>query len=277
MRIEDAHGGEREYDPAKLVKTIMRVGFDRPVAEQIEEQVRDRIWEGITTTKIYSMVYEEMKKRKEGLALRYRLRESIANLNPNYHEFEKFVTKLLREDGMEADWSPRPMPQGGCIEHEIDVVARKHGKTHVVECKHHYHHHRYTGLDVPMRQWARLQDLRKGNELGLKHAVDADNGWVIGNTKLSRHAKRYAECTGIRLTGWKYPEDNGLERIVERNKAYPVTMLRPPHHAKVELSKRNILTLHELLSLNEEQERDLGLKNEVLIKLQKQARDILED
>jgi hypothetical protein len=45
----------------------------------------------------------------------------------------------------------------------------------------------------------------------------------------------------------------------------------------VELSKRNILTLHELLSLNEEQERDLGLKDEVLIKLQKQARDILED
>ena len=30
----------------------------------------------------------------------------------------------------------------------------------------------------------------------------------------------------MRLLGWKYPENNGLEYLVEKNKVYPITILR---------------------------------------------------
>ena len=36
---------------------------------------------------------------------------------------------------------------------------------------------------------------------------------------------RYAKCIGMNLIGWEYPEDGGLERIIDRTRAYPVTVL----------------------------------------------------
>ncbi|MDY6778738.1 MAG: restriction endonuclease [Candidatus Nanohaloarchaea archaeon] len=276
MEVKDAHGGTQEYDPDKIVRSAVRAGFERRTAEEIESQVRDRAWEGINTRKLHSIVYEEMQDRDESNAMRYRLRESIADLNPNYHEFEKYMTKVLDRDGLETSWSPRPEPQGECSEHEIDVVAEVAGETFVVECKHHYHHHRFTGLGVPMRQWARLQDLEKGYELGLADAMAVDKAWVIVNTKLSDHAKKYAECRGVRMTAWDYPEGESLRALVERNRAYPITMLRPPHHVKVELSKRNILVVQELLELSDEEVEDLGIKEGALADLQRQAASLVD-
>ncbi|MCJ7450420.1 MAG: restriction endonuclease [Candidatus Nanohaloarchaeota archaeon QJJ-9] len=275
MKVEDAHGNVRKYKPEKIVRSAKRAGFSEGQGERIEEEVTGRIWDDITTRKLHSIVFEEMEKLDRGYALRYRLRESIAELDPRYHEFEKYVTYLLEDEGFDTSWSPRPKPQGECIDHEIDVMAER-GKSFVVECKHHYHHHRFTGLDVAMRQQARLEDLRKGNDLGVKNSVEADKAWVIVNTKLSDHAKEYAKCKGIRMTAWKYPEGEGLDSIIERNKAYPITMLRPPHHVKVELSKRNILIVNQLLELTPEQKRDLGLDEKVIEDIQEQARDLLK-
>lgn len=276
MEVKDAHGGMREYSSEKVIRSCTRAGFSKGTAEEIERQVFKRAWDGITTKKLHSIIYDEMEAREESYALRYRLRDAIADLDPNYHEFEKYMTDVLRQDGIEATWSPRPMPQGECIEHEIDILAEVHDRTHVVECKHHYHHHRYTGLDVPMRQWARLEDLQKGHEQDRHNALDADRAWVIVNTKLSHHAKEYASCKGIRMTAWKYPEEDGLDQLIERNKAYPITILRPPKHAKVELSKRNILTIQKLLDLDGEEKEDLGLAEDTLSDLQRRARGLLE-
>lgn len=276
MKIEDAHGGVRDYDPQKIVKAAKRAGFDEHDAQTIESRVSNRIWDEITTGKLHSIVHDEMQEIDEGNARRFMLRESIADLDPNYHEFEKYMVKVLREDGIEATWSPRPKPQGACIEHEIDIVAEAMGETFIVECKHHYHHHRYTGLDIPMRQWARLDDLQQGDEIGIKDSIEVDRAWVIVNTKLSDHAKDYAECKNVRMTAWDYKEEYALNTMVERNDAYPITILRPPHHARVEMSKRNILTLQDLLTLDDEEKDDLGLKEATMTDLRRRARELLD-
>lgn len=276
MKVEDAHGGMRDYEPQKIVKAAKRAGFDDDDAQRIESRVSNRIWDEITTAKLHSIVHDEMQEIHEGYARRFMLRESIADLDPNFHEFEKYMVKVLRADGVDATWSPRPKPQGACIDHEIDIVAEELGERFIVECKHHYHHHRYTGLDIPMRQWARLDDLKKGDEIGIKDAIEVDRAWVIVNTKLSDHAKEYAECKNVRMTAWDYPGEDALNSLVERNQTYPITMLRPPHHARVEMSKRNILTLQDLLNLDDEEEHDLGLSDETLSDLRRRAREVLE-
>lgn len=276
MRVKDVHGGLKEYSRQHIIRSCTRAGFDDNTAEEIESRVFERAWDEITTRKLHSIVYSEMKNRNEIFALRFRLREAIAELNPNYSEFEKYITKVLRIDGFDAEWSPRPKPRGECIEHEIDVVAEQHGTTYMIECKHHYHHHRFTGLDIPMRQWSRLEDLKRGYEHGINNAVKADEAWVIVNTKLSDHAKRYAECKNIRMTAWKYSnEDYSLDSLVERNKAYPVTILRPPQHVRTELSKKDILTVQDLIGLTDQQIEKIPVKNSVMRNIQRTAEEMV--
>jgi len=265
-----------EYNSDHIVQSCTRAGFSEETAETIERAVFKEAWDGITTRKLHALIYQEMKHHDASKALRYRLREAIADLNPNYHEFEKYITMLLRADGLEAEWSPRPMPQGERIKHEVDVVAQQANETFLVECKHHYHHHRYTGLDVPMRQWARLQDVRRGNEVGVKNAVDAERGWVVVNTKLSDQAKQYARCKNVRMTAWGYPEGESLNEMVERTKAYPVTLLRPPHHVRVELSKADILTAQQLIDMEEETRTNINIKDKVLDDLERTARQVID-
>lgn len=274
MHIVDPFGNEKEYTPEKIVDSVMRAGFSKHEAEQIEKRVRERVDDGIKSKELYEIVYQEMKDVNDIYALRYRLREAIGVLDPNYHEFEKYMAKVLAQDGFDTEWSPRPLPQGACSEHEIDVLATKEGRTYAIECKHHFHYHRLTGLAVPMIQWAVMDDLQQGYEQGLEHAVDIDESWVVVNTKLSQHAKQYAECKGITMMAWDYPDDNSLREIVERNKAYPITILRLSTEEKKALSKQNVLTLQELLEL---QNRDVNLSTDTISDLQQRADRMIQD
>lgn len=275
MHIEDPFGNEKEYSPEKIIDSVKRAGFSQGAAEEIEEQVRERVEDGIESQDLYAIVYDVMTDFDETLALRYRLRESIGSLRPQYHEFEKYMCKVLQLEGYEAEWSPRPLPQGACSEHEIDVLAEQDGATYAVECKHHFHYHRLTGLGVPMIQWAVLDDLQAGHDAGMQHAIDVDKMWVIVNTKLSQHAKDYAECKGIRMTAWNYPEGESLRNIVEEHKAYPITILRMDETYRTALSKKDVLTVQELFDMNKADKTDIGIPNDDLTRLQRKAHDIM--
>ncbi len=276
MYIEDPFGNRKEYTPEKIIDSVTRAGFSEGTAEEIEENVRERVESGMQSEDLYRIVYEEMEAFNEAYALRYRLREAIGVLDPNYHEFEKYMCQVLAQDGINTEWSPRPLPQGACSEHEIDIIGRTDGTTYAIECKHHFHYHRLTGMDVAMIQFAALDDLKEGYEQGVEHAIDVDQSWVIVNTKLSEHAKNYAECKGIRMTAWNYPEDNSLREIVERNSAYPMTILRPEEDEKEALSKQNILTLQQLLDLDEDTMEALTLSKDHIQDLQQQAQELLD-
>ncbi len=275
MHVKDPFGNEKEYEPEKIIDSVTRAGFSRDTAETIEEQVRDRVEDGIRSQELYAIVYDVMAKFNEALALRYRLREAIGSLKPEYQEFEQYMCKVLAMDGYETEWSPRPLPQGACSEHEIDVMAEQEDIRYAVECKHHFHYHRLTGMQVAMVQWAVMDDLQAGYESGVANAVDIDRMWLVVNTKLSAHAKEYAECKGIRLTAWDYPSDHSLREIVERNKAYPITILRLDDTYRTALSKHDILTVQELLDMDKDDKTDIGIPNDDISALQRKASTLL--
>jgi hypothetical protein len=275
MHLTDPFGNKKEYAPEKIIDSVKRAGFSQQEAGKIEEQVRERVEDGMRSRDLYRIVYDVMTDFNEAKALRYRLREAIGSLKPERHEFEQYICTVLAMEGFDTAWSPRPLPQGACSTHEIDVVAEQDDITFAVECKHHFHYHRLTGMQVPMVQWAVLDDLQAGHEAGVPNAVDVDRMWVIVNTKLSQHAKDYAECKGIRMTAWDYPDDNSLRQIVERNRAYPITILRLDGTVWSALSEHDILTVQELLDLDEDAKTDIGIANDDLSALQRKARRLL--
>ena len=48
-----------------------------------------------------------------------------------------------------------------------------------------------------------------------------DVPWLVTNTKFSSDVIRYGNCVGMHLIGWKYPEDGGLEKLIDEANIYP--------------------------------------------------------
>ena len=152
-------------------------------------------------------------------AARYDLKMALFRLGPAGYEFEKFVSRLLEEYGYKT--KTNVIVKGYCVSHEIDVIAEKEGKIYMIECKFHNTPGIYTGLKEVMYTYARFLDIKQGsNEYCFSQA------WLFTNTKFSSEAKKFAKCRDILLTGWKFPSDESIEKLLEKKNLYPITVLR---------------------------------------------------
>ncbi|MFN6992460.1 MAG: hypothetical protein ACK4MM_07060, partial [Fervidobacterium sp.] len=100
----------------------------------------------------------------------------------------------------------------------------------------------------------------------------------VCNTKVSDHAKKYAECKGIKHMGWKYPTDAGLEDMIEQTRLYPITILKDlDNKTKVRLGDAGIVSLKQLLEydINDLQRKTKISKNK-LESFIKKAKEILK-
>lgn len=212
--------GEKEsFDKRKIIRTCMRAGADKKIAERIAEEVEKKIYNGISTEKILKMVLELLEEKTLGNAARYDLKMALFRLGPAGYEFEKFVAKLLREYGYKT--KTNIIIRGYCVSHEIDVIAEKDGKKYMIECKFHNTPGIYTGLKEVMYTYARFLDIRQG-----PRDHEFYQAWLFTNTKFSTDAKKFAKCRGLILTGWKFPAKESIEKLLEKKKLYPITVLR---------------------------------------------------
>ena len=196
--------------------TCRRAGADNDAAKRIIKKIRGQIYRGVDTREIYKLVLNALNEEKDGAILkqRYQLKDSIMKLGPSGFLFENFVGEILKYLGFRTK-KIRGKVKGKCIVHEIDLIAYKHSKKTLVECKHHSKHGVYTGLKESLYTHARFLDL--------KHSFDIE--YLICNTKVSNHAKKYAKCINQQIISWKYPPSNSLEKIIEKNRLYPITIL----------------------------------------------------
>jgi hypothetical protein len=75
-------------------------------------------------------------------------------------------------------------------------------------------------VKVALYCYARFLDLKAGPRGDPKK-----NFWIVTNTKFTSDAIQYANCSGMRLTGWNYPADRPLQAFIEASGSYPVTCL----------------------------------------------------
>lgn len=215
-------GTRQLFDKEKIVNTCIRMGAEKEAAELVAEKIKKKAYDGIPTKKILQMIFRYLRSYHPKIKHQIDLRKAISLLRPQ-PDFEQFIRLVLQEQGYTV--TPNQIIRGKCVEHEIDGVARKGDETLMVETKHHYNYHTYTGLDLSRIAWATLEDLTEGYTLGLS-SESFTGAMIVCNTKFSQHAKQYAECKGLLHIGWREPPEHGLERMIEEKKLYPITFLR---------------------------------------------------
>ena len=266
-------GTKQQFSKEKIVRTCLRMGATRAVAESVADEIEARIHDGITTRKILQMIFTRLRKHKPVIRHQIDLRKALSLLIPA-PDFERFIQLLLREHGYEV--TPNQIIRGRCVEHEVDAVARKNGKTCIVEVKHHYKYHTPTSLDVSRISRAVFEDVTEGYELGLNN-LKIDYALIVCNTKLSDHAKRYADCRKIEHIVWSSPKNRDLQTMIEEKKLYPVTFLKAlSADARKRLTSNGIILLKQLTEQNMAVlRRQTGLSKENAASLIDEAQAIL--
>ncbi len=283
--VTKVDGRRQPFDRQKIMRTCLRMGATPDIAKKIADKIEQQAYNGIPTKKIIKLIFSYIRRYKPEFKHMIDLRDAICLLRPK-PDFELFVAQLLKAQGFKVR-SNRIVP-GKCVEHEIDAIAERpigssltstaqQKEVFYVEVKHHYKPHTYTGLDVFLEARATFEDLIDGYKVN-KHKIPFTGAIVICNTKLSEHAKRYAKCRGVKGIAWNTPTDHGLERMIEEQRLYPITLLRglePAEQAK--LGDAGIVILKQIAELSEEElNRQTKIPKKRVRELREKSIEILE-
>nr|WP_230972226.1 restriction endonuclease [Archaeoglobus neptunius] len=231
------------------MRTCQRAGASRRIAEKVAREVESRIYDGISTDDVLELVIESLLKYEYSKGARYDLKRSILRLGPAGFGFEKFVARLLEEYGYRVETNV--VVEGRCVKQEIDVIAENREGRYMIECKFH-NLPLYTGLKEAMYTYARFLDV--------KDRENFTRPWMVTNTKFSEDAKKYGACMGIKLTGWSYPEENGIEQLLEYKNLYPITILRIDKETIDSAVNAGLVFCRDVLDASENELKRKGIK-----------------
>ncbi len=220
MDIVKASGEKEAFDREKLCRSLKRAGAPEKIVQKVCGLVEKGLRADTSTAQVEKKTARYLAKEDILLAASYRLRSAIMELGPAGFFFEEYVAAILREYGYATKLNQ--MAQGRCLAHEIDIVAEKDQKHYFIEAKYHNQRGLKSDVQVAMYTYARLLDLQYAHE---KFEKKAHQAWVITNTKFTQSAITYAECMGLKMTGWRYPQKESLEQLIEQKSLYPVTVL----------------------------------------------------
>ncbi|WP_455369089.1 ATP cone domain-containing protein [[Eubacterium] cellulosolvens] len=245
-------GSTESFDRRKVVRTCIRMGASEEIAETIAKKIEEKIYDGIESRKILQMIFSSMRRYRPICRHIIDLRKSLS-LIKSKPDFEFYIQELFREYGYTV--LSNQIIQGKCVEHEVDALIKKDGKTTIVEVKHHSDYHKPTGLDEARIARAVYEDVKEGFENG-SNDLKIDHVMIISNTKLSEHAKRYVKCRKIGHIGWSYPRHYDLQTMIEEKKLYPVSIMRGlKTQVRESLASNGIVMIKQLLKMNPEELR----------------------
>ncbi len=223
LSIVKANGRREIFDPEKLRFSLLNAGATPESTEEVIKKLIPELRSGMTTHDIYRQAFQLLGGISKPAARRYSLRRAIMQLGPSGFPFEDFVAEILRAKGYEC--ATRQTVLGGCVPHEMDVVAWNEKKLIMIEAKFHNELGIKSDLKVVLYIKARFDDLRENVfSYGGKDREITDS-WLITNTKFSSTAIHYAECKDMTLIGWNYPEKGNLQDMIEEGGLHPVTCL----------------------------------------------------
>ncbi|WCO01312.1 ATP cone domain-containing protein [Psychroserpens ponticola] len=245
INIIKASGEEVPFQIEKLISSLQRAGAERVIIDQIVENIEGALYNGITTKKIYQMAFKMLKGKSRVSASRYKLKKAIMELGPTGFPFEKFVGKILEQEGFQAEVGV--IVQGHCVQHEVDVAALKDNKHYMIECKYHSDQGRTCNVKIPLYIQSRFLDVEKQWEKQPGHQTKFHQGWVYTNTRLTTDAIQYGTCMGLGLVSWDYPRGNGLKDRIDQSGLHPLTALTTLTKAeKTKLLDKGIVLCKEL-------------------------------
>lgn len=220
FQVIKSSGARANFSIEKLKKSLRQSGAGEELVNEITNNVRDELYQGISTKEIYNRAFSLLKKKQNIFASKYKLKKAIYELGPTGFPFEKFIAAILFYSGYKVKTGQ--FLQGKCVTHEVDVVARKNGQYIVAECKFHSDEGRNCDVKVPLYINSRYRDILNfyANETGGK----PNEGWVVTNTRFTDDALKYGKCSGLYLLSWDFPKNVGIKDRIDRLGLYPITV-----------------------------------------------------
>ncbi len=239
VRKED--GSKEAFDQKKLYESLVKSGAEPHQADKIMREVIVSMREKMLETKrkadlhsheeflftagdIYHEAYTILKKSARVVAARYSLRRSMLQFGPTGFPFEAYVAEVFK-----AKWGFQAITGqivlGGCVPHEVDVVAWNKEKLIMAEVKYHSDAASKTDTKVSLYVRARFDDLASTtfNYGGIERKLS--EGWLITNTRFTDTAIIYGNCKGLKMLSWDYPEKGNLQDLIEETQLHPITCL----------------------------------------------------
>jgi len=266
MKIIKASGEQETYSKKKLCDSLRSVGAPKTLVNRVCRMVGKEVTPGMTTEEISRRTTLYLAKENPVLAAKYSLKKGIMELGPAGFLFEQYVAAILQEYGYTT--KTNQMMKGECgIFHEIDVLAVTKDTHYIIEAKYHNSRGVKSDVKVAMYSFARLLDI-----------ASAHKAWLFTNTKFTKSAIQYAVCKKIKLTGWKYPKKEGLERLIEAKALYPVTVLPAVNRRiKEQFAAHDLYFAKDLVHIPTQQFQKLfGIQKNVADTIQKQAAALCE-
>ena len=257
-------GDRVPYDEEKVRRSMNRVGVPDNLKPEVLSHIKEKFQNGqMTTDNLFHHVMEYLEPRDRKSSLKLNLRQAIFELGPTGFPFEQYLAHIFRNMGYTV--TTDIIMNGDCVRHEIDLVLEKDGHKEIVEVKFHNHHVVKTDVQVALYTYARFLDVKEKN--------DVDNVWLVTNTKLTTDAISYANCKGMPVISWNYPERGNLQDLIDEPAMYPVTLLTSlSEQEKKRLVEKNIVFCRDLLTKSDNDLADPLIRNDNLQKAKEDAR-----
>jgi len=273
IQVTKGNGEQVYFDREKLKQALASSGVGAEEQEKIATNVEARIYHGITTKKIYQMAFDLLKSGSHKMAGRYRLKNAIMEMGPTGFPFEVFVGKIFETMGYQVETGV--IVQGKCVQHEVDVIARKPGEMIMVECKFHMDSSTKSGVQVPLYIHSRYLDVKAAWEEKYGKNISYKGG-VVTNTRFSDDAISYATCVGLKVISWDDPLATGLKYWIDKNGLQPVTSLISLTKKDKQFLLEKGIVLCSQLEENLVVLREMGLTENQISKTITEARNLIE-
>jgi len=257
--IIKANGVVEKFDGSKLEGSLIRAGAGIQTASRIRKTIETSIAGTSNSQEIYRRAFTMLRTAERASAARYSLRRALFDLGPSGHPFEDFVSELFKKEGWEVQ--PRRIIPGKCVPHEVDVYAVRNGEYLMGELKYHNDPGYKTDVKVALYVKARFDDIRNCDPK-IKATCPVDHGFLVTNTKFTSQAIEFAECSGINLLGWDYPNEGNLYDRIIASGLYPVTVLTTLRKSEKRLLIDKNISTTELVKKHRELLREIGVTPE---------------
>jgi hypothetical protein len=250
FEVIKASGQPEEFKIQKLVGSLVRSGASEDVAWDIARKVESQITPSMHTKHIFRLAKKILRQYSKAADMRYSIKKAIYMLGPTGYPFEKYFAGILKAYGYSAEINR--FLKGYCITHEVDIFAVRADIGCVIECKYHSNGGNPTDVKTALYVYSRFMDIKKAYELNHENRVSINEGWLVTNTRCTSDAIKYAGCVGLKIVGWKYPDENSLERMIENKKLYPVTILSSIKKTLLDiLFKNDIILVRDIADMDE--------------------------
>ena len=274
--VINAQGKKEPFSVKKVYRSARRAGASKELAFRIAKEVEKEAYPGIKTRKIFRRVLQLLKQEDKPAGIRFNLKEAIRKLGPTGFPFEKYIGEIFKAEGYNVSFNLHLSGKCGVL-YEIDFIAWNQKRAYIGECKFHKNLGERVDLKVALMNYARFLDLKKSKYIQRFYGIEV-YPLIVTNTKFTNQVIKYSNCVGQKLLGWRYPRGEGLERIIEENKLYPVTILPSFRKSLIDVfSSKKIMLVKDLCQYSSVQLSNmLNLPYKYTERLLEEARLVVE-